>query len=174
MGRLAVFCAIFVCICCTASLGRPDRVRSHRMGSVTGLPLPRFAALRADKVNLRVGPGLRYPIKWVYLRANLPVKIEREFGTWRLVENYDGVTGWVHQALLVRRRCFIVIGGRHVLRSAPDPHARPVALLDPGVIGRITRCTRTSAWCKLRVDGYRGWLPRRTFWGTLPNEAVSD
>lgn len=103
MGRLALLCAILVCISCTVSFGRPDRLRANRAGSVTGLPLPRFAALRADRVNLRVGPGLRYPIRWVYLRVNLPVKIEREFGNWRLVENYDGVTGWVHQALLVDR-----------------------------------------------------------------------
>ncbi len=67
--------------------------------------------------------GLPDTIKWVYLRADPPVKIAREFGTWRLVENYDGVTGWIHQALLVRRRCFIVTGAGRVLRSpgAPTP-----------------------------------------------------
>src|SRR3546814_2683908 len=27
----------------------------------TGLPLPRFVTLRADEVNLRTGPGTRYP-----------------------------------------------------------------------------------------------------------------
>src|SRR5581483_8166931 len=52
----------------------------------TGLPLPRFAALRSDDVNLRAGPGTRYPIEWVYKRRDLPMEIEREFEVWRLVK----------------------------------------------------------------------------------------
>ncbi|MDH3739779.1 MAG: hypothetical protein OER92_11340, partial [Alphaproteobacteria bacterium] len=43
--------------------------------SETGLPLPRFVSLRADAVNLRTGPGRRYPIDWVYTRSDLPIKI---------------------------------------------------------------------------------------------------
>src|ERR1700709_2357150 len=31
------------------------------IGSATGLPLPRFVSLRADAVNMRVGPGDAYP-----------------------------------------------------------------------------------------------------------------
>ncbi|ACI51760.1 protein of unknown function DUF1058 [Gluconacetobacter diazotrophicus PA1 5] len=79
-------------------------------GTVTGLPLPRFAALRADEVNMRSGPGQRYPIAWVYHRRDLPVKIEREFDVWRLVEDSDGQKGWVHQATLVGARTFVVPG----------------------------------------------------------------
>ncbi|MBE7620779.1 hypothetical protein GL297_14300 [Komagataeibacter sp. FXV2] len=79
-------------------------------GSVTGLPLPRFAAFRADEVNLRAGPGQRYPIDWVYHRRGLPVKIEREFDVWRLVEGADGQKGWVHQATLVGTRTFVIPG----------------------------------------------------------------
>jgi SH3-like domain-containing protein len=41
----------------------------------TNLPLPRFAALRSDQVNLRAGPGDRYPIEWVFTRKELPVEI---------------------------------------------------------------------------------------------------
>lgn len=77
-------------------------------GSNTGLPLPRFAALRADEVNLRAGPGQRYPIQWVYHRRGLPVMIEREFDVWRLIEDTDGVKGWVHQATLVGSRDFVI------------------------------------------------------------------
>lgn len=35
-------------------------------GSVTGLPLPRFASLGSNLVNLRIGPDLRYRIEWTY------------------------------------------------------------------------------------------------------------
>lgn len=79
-------------------------------GSNTGLPLPRFAALRADKVYLRRGPGDRYPIDWVYHRRGLPVEIEREFDVWRLIEDSDGVKGWVHQATLFGSRTFVIPG----------------------------------------------------------------
>ena len=60
------------------------------MGSVTNLPLPRWASLRADEVNLRVGPGLRFPIEWQYHRRDLPVEILREVEVWRLIEDQDG------------------------------------------------------------------------------------
>ena len=81
-------------------------------GSNTGLPLPRFAALRSDEVNLRAGPGTRYPIEWIYKRRELPVQIQREFEVWRLVQDPDGIKGWVHQATLTGRRSFIVTGVR--------------------------------------------------------------
>lgn len=87
-------------------------------GSNTGLPLPRFAALRADEVNLRAGPGQRYPIQWVYRRRGLPVQIDREFDIWRLIEDQDGVKGWVHQATLVGSRDFVVPSPAG---SAPPP-----------------------------------------------------
>jgi len=85
-------------------------------GSNTGLPLPRYAALRSDEVNLRAGPGTRYPIQWVYKRRELPVEIQREFEVWRLVQDPDGTKGWVHQATLTGRRSFIVTGADATLR----------------------------------------------------------
>ncbi|MFT8644234.1 SH3 domain-containing protein [Gluconacetobacter sp.] len=94
-------------------------------GSVTGLPLPRFAALRADEVNMRSGPGQRYPIEWVYHRRDLPVKIEREFDVWRLVEDSDGQKGWVHQATLVGTRSFVIPGLPPVDPAPATPPASP-------------------------------------------------
>ncbi|WP_195804967.1 SH3 domain-containing protein [Oecophyllibacter saccharovorans] len=79
-------------------------------GTETGLPLPRYASLRADRVYMRRGPGERYPIDWVYHRRALPMKIEREFGVWRLVEDPDGQKGWVHQVTLRGTRTFVIAG----------------------------------------------------------------
>ena len=39
----------------------------------SGLPIPRFVALRSDKVFLRSGPGLRYPKVWIYHRRNMQI-----------------------------------------------------------------------------------------------------
>ena len=66
----------------------------------TGLALPRFVSLRADEVNLRTGPGVQYPVDWVYLRQHLPVQIIAEFDTWRKIRDWQGTQGWVHQSMV--------------------------------------------------------------------------
>ncbi|ABI63012.1 Hypothetical protein GbCGDNIH1_2114 [Granulibacter bethesdensis CGDNIH1] len=143
-------------------------------GSATGLPIPRFAALRADEVNMRVGPDTRYPIEWVYKRRELPVEIVREFQVWRLVQDQEGVKGWVHQATLTGRRTFLTIGQTPVtLRRRADEESSAVAILKPGVVGRIQNCEAKSEWCQVQVKSYRGYLRRSTMWGLLPDEVVT-
>ena len=78
--------------------------------SSSGLPIPRFVSLSADKVFVRTGPALRYPIKWVYQRENMPVEIIQEFDTWRKIRDMDGDDGWVHQSLLSARTPAIKAG----------------------------------------------------------------
>lgn len=145
-------------------------------GSNTGLPLPRWSALRTEEVNLRTGPGTRYPIDWVYKRRDLPVKVEREFDVWRLVALPDGTKGWVSGATLVTHRTFSVVGAaaapERAMRAAASEEAAVVARLKPGVIGRIRACEVGAAWCQVQVGEYRGWLRRDAFWGTDPGEAV--
>jgi len=142
-------------------------------GTSTGLPLPRFAALRADEVNLRAGPGMRYPIEWVYKRRYLPVEIEREFDVWRLVAMPDGTRGWVNAATLIGRRTFDVEHQEATLRAEPREAAAAVAILKPGVVGRIRSCTAGSDWCRVQVGQYGGYLRRQEIWGTLPREAIA-
>ena len=40
----------------------------------------RFVSLRSDVVNVRVGPGVRYPVKWVFRQKAIPVEIVQEYG----------------------------------------------------------------------------------------------
>ena len=141
-------------------------------GSVTGMPLPRFAALRADEVYMRIGPGKRYPIIWVYKRRDLPVQIEREFEDWRLVRDQENTKGWVHQATLAPRRTGVVTGGEQVLRHDARDDAEPVARLKPGVIVRLRACDAASDWCQAQVQDYRGWMKRSEVWGLIPGEAI--
>jgi len=141
-------------------------------GSVTGQPLPRFVALRAEEVYMRLGPGKRYPIEWVYKRRDLPVQIEREFEEWRLVRDQENTKGWVHQATLAPRRTGVVIGGEQALRRDPHDDAAPVARLKAGVIVRLRSCEATSDWCQAQVQDYRGWIKRSEVWGILPGEGI--
>jgi len=62
----------------------------------SGLPVPRFVALKSDDVNLRAGPGKRYPIKFHLARARLPVEIIEEFAHWRKIRDYEGTVCCVH------------------------------------------------------------------------------
>jgi SH3-like domain-containing protein len=149
---------------------RPD----PNKGTATGQKLPRWASLRTDDVNLRTGPGTRYPVEWVYHRRDLPVQIEREFEVWRLIADQDGVKGWVHQATLTGRRSFMVKGKDQTLRRSAADDAGPVALLRAGVIGRIRACEATAAWCEVQTGDYRGWLRRDALWGMDADDAVAN
>lgn len=143
------------------------------IGSASGLPLPRFVALRADAVNLRVGPGDQYPILWVYHRAGLPVEILREYDVWRLVIDSDGTKGWMHEATLVGTRHFVINATQPVtLYRHPTDGANPAAQLMPGVVGLIEKCDPPSEWCRVRVGHTGGWLKRTDFWGVLPGEKL--
>jgi SH3-like domain-containing protein len=143
------------------------------VGASTGLPIPRFVSLRADQVNMRVGPGDQYPIAWLYQRAGLPVEVLREYDVWRLVEDADGTKGWMNGATLVSTRRFIVTGANAVtVFDSPAGGASQVAQLMPGVIGTIERCDTGADWCHVRVAHIRGWLKRADFWGSLPGEQI--
>jgi len=157
----------------TAPATAPPPPPNPAKGTVTGLDLPRWASLRSEDVNLRVGPGTTYQIQWVYHRRDLPVLIEREYEVWRQVEDQDGVKGWVHTATLTARRSFVIKDTEKMLRATAADDGAPVARLKPGVVGRIRACEANAAWCDVQVGDYRGFLRRSDFWGTFPNEAVN-
>jgi SH3-like domain-containing protein len=136
------------------------------------LPLPRFASFKSNEVNLRVGPGEIYPKQWVYQRAGMPVEIFEESDTWRRIRDYQGVVGWVSVNLLTSKRTAIVIETRRTLHDAPDATAPAVALLEPGVIGKLLECN--GDWCRLDVKGHEGWLKRAEIWGVNATENFKE
>jgi SH3-like domain-containing protein len=139
-------------------------------GRSTGLPLPRFVSLGADRVNVRFGPGTQYPVNWVFARKGLPVEIIEEFDTWRKVRDYDGDEGWIHASLLSSRRTIMVSGDVRDLRRTPGLDSRVVLRAEAGVIGNLFDCEED--WCRVEIEGRRGWLQRAEFWGTRPGEIV--
>ncbi len=152
---------------------QPGKLPDSETQEGAAAKLPRFVSLRSDDVNMRAGPGTRYRIDWVYKRRDLPVEIEREFEVWRWVRDADGVQGWVHEATLMGRRTFIVQKAEATLRSDESDTASAVAILKPGVIGRIRSCEAASDWCNVQTGSYRGYLRREQFWGVLPHEAIN-
>jgi SH3-like domain-containing protein len=134
----------------------------------SGLPIPRFASLRASDVNLRTGPGTRYPIEWVFTHRGMPVEITAEYETWRRVRDADGDEGWVHKNGLTGTRSAIVTGSPHELRQSMEEAGPVTAHLEAGAIGQIVSCSKD--WCKLRFENVRGYLRKTDFWGAYPGE----
>lgn len=133
-------------------------------GAAAGDPkTPRFASLRAAEVNMRTGPGVRYPIDWVFMRRNLPVEIIADYHNWRKIRGWKGTVGWVHKSMLSGKRTAIVTHGRQPLRDAAADRARVVAHVNAKVVGRLLSCEKD--WCRLEVAGIRGWIRRAKLWG---------
>lgn len=132
------------------------------------LPLPRFASLKSSEVNMRVGPGTRYTIKWVYKHEGLPVEIIQEFDIWREIRDSEGTVGWVHKQMLQGKRMAIIKKKVAVLRKSPDEHASAVVRAEAGVVGKIVECQ--IDWCRLQISGHKGWLPKASIWGVYKDE----
>lgn len=146
----------------------------------SGLPLPRFVTTRSSPINVRVGPGTRYDIAWVFQVAGTPVEIIQEFDVWRKIRDADGAEGWVHQNMLSGNRAGYVSGaaGDKVgLRSAAADDAGIVAWLGPGFPVKIQKCK--ANWCTVtatdhpeggRTTAYSGYLPEGSLWGVYSGE----
>jgi len=139
----------------------------------SGLPIPRFASLRSDEVNVRTGPGTRYPVDWVFKRKGMPVEIVAEYENWRKIRDWQGASGWVHQSLLTGKRGFVIAAKAVSLHRTPTPSAEIVAKLEPEVMGEIRSCT--GDWCRVKVSngGVSGWLERTDFWGVYKSEPIN-
>ncbi len=139
----------------------------------SGLPLPRFVSLRSDEVNLRTGPGVRYPVDWVYTRRDMPVEVIAEFEAWRKIRDWQGTEGWVHQSMLSARRMIVVIGPQERrLRAEGDDKAPFLAILDANVMGKLVSCPKGKTYCKVEIENIQGWLKRDEFWGVYQGEYI--
>ena len=142
--------------------------------TASGLPVPRFVSLKADKVNMHIGPAKTYEVKWVYQRAGLPVEITAEFENWRRIRDADGTEGWVYHSLLSGRRTGMVIAKSKdelvPVYEKADVESAVVAKLEPGVLGSVKRCN--GGWCTITGRGFDGWIQQVRLWGVYPNEKV--
>ncbi len=161
-----------------AQLRSADATPSPQAVAGSGLPVPRFVSLKADRVHSRQGPGTDHKVLWVYRRAGLPVEVIREFEGWRQVRDSDGAEGWVLQSLVSGRRTALVTPWE--LKSADSPKielladdrlgATPVAILEAGVIANIKSCD--TRWCYVSIGDYRGYIEQKQLWGVYPGETV--
>ncbi len=137
----------------------------------TGLPVPRFVTLKSDEVNVRTGPGTRYPIAWVYHRKGMPVEVLEEYDAWRKIRDVEGTTGWVHKGMIEGRRNIIITGKvPHLVRIDAESSAKPILKVEPDVIARVVECQ--VEWCRILISGRKGWLEKKYLWGVYPKETI--
>jgi SH3-like domain-containing protein len=157
-----------------AGAGWAGAAQGQSAGSASGLPVPRFVSLKADKVNMHIGPAKTYDVKWLYQRAGLPVEITAEFENWRRIRDADGAEGWVYHSLLSGKRTGIVIAKNPdelvpVYENA-DVESAVAAKLERGVVGTVKRCG--DGWCYFSGRGFEGWIQAIRLWGVYPDEKV--
>lgn len=126
--------------------------------------VPYWATVRAEVLNMRVGPSEDYKVEWVYRRKGLPVKVVRVMEGWRLIEDPDGDQGWVVARLLSPDRGAIVTGeGEASMRAGPSASADMKWRLEPGVVGVLGDCG--DGWCEFAVGSRKGWVSQDRLWG---------
>lgn len=125
---------------------------------------PYWAAIRAEEVNMRVGPGEDYRIAWVYHRQHLPLKVLRMMEGWRLVQDPDGAQGWVLARLLTRERSGFVAGKDPAeMHEQANASSKLLWRLAPGVVGKLGNCG--SGWCQIAVGPRQGYVEQARVWG---------
>ncbi len=164
MLKTLAFCAALLTFSSPRSI-------AQAVGDQSGLPLPRFVSTRSAEVNVRSGPGSRYPILWTLIYKGMPVQIIAEYENWRKIRDWLGTEGWVNQALVSGKRVVVVHPQTAILRQQPVSIAAPIAQLQPGVIAQVSECL--AEWCLIDVKNYSGWIDKKQIWGVSSDEKIT-
>ena len=123
----------------------------------------KFLSLKKNKTNVRYGPGLDYPIKYIYRRVNLPVKQIDEKENWRRVIFLDNNSGWIHWSQLKPTNSIITTKEK-ILFKKPSNFSEPFMRLEKGRLLVIKKCE--DNWCYVTTDNYTGWVKIKDIWGS--------
>ena len=124
-----------------------------------------FLSLKKNEVNLRQGPSFEYPIILIYKKKYLPVIILDQSGPWKKIKDFENNTGWVHTALLSKKKSAINIINNSVLYKRPTIFSEPIARLETGRLVLVKKCK--MKWCKIISGGYKGWIVKNALWGKI-------
>ena len=123
----------------------------------------KFLSLKKNKTNVRYGPGLDYPIKYIYRKVNLPVKQIDKKENWRRVVFLDNNSGWIHWSQLKQSKSVITLEEK-VLFKKPSNFSKPIAKLAKGRLLVIKKCE--GSWCSIKTNNYKGWIQIKNVWGS--------
>tara|TARA_Y100000591_G_scaffold147886_1_gene127058 strand:- start:129 stop:569 length:441 start_codon:yes stop_codon:yes gene_type:complete len=121
-----------------------------------------YLMLKNSKVNVRMGPGLDYPVKFIYKKKYLPVKIIDKKDNFRKIIDHKKNSGWIHWTQLKKVNSLIVLSDRILFRK-PTIHSKPLAKIKSGRLLILEKCEKD--WCKVSSQNYSGWITTENVWG---------
>ena len=124
-----------------------------------------YLTLRNDKVNLRQGPSLNYPIKLVYNKKFLPILIKDKSGNFRKVLDHENNSGWIHISQLSKKKAALSILDELIVFQKPSIYSKPLVKLEIGRLCLVKKCKNN--WCKIKTGGYSGWVEKQNLRGRL-------
>ena len=124
-----------------------------------------FLMLKNKKVNVRYGPSFDYPIKYVYRKIELPLKIIDKKENFRRVIDHKKNSGWIHISQLRNSHSIITTSEKILFRNSTK-FSKPLAKLDQGRLLKIIRCEEN--WCNVKTGDYSGWIIKDSnIWGIV-------
>ncbi len=120
--------------------------------------IPFYASLKSNETNVRTGPGLRYPILWVYKKKEVPILIMRKYQNWYEIRDMEGEEGWVHKNLVSRTRYVSINEGLPAVLYKDNKGLKPIARLEQGVVGKLGVCDLGQ--CQIMLTDLRGWVAK--------------
>lgn len=128
--------------------------------------LPYYVSIKnkAEEANIRTGPSIRYPIRWVYKKPNWPMKVVATFENWRKVEDIYGEAGWIHETLLSGAKYAVIkANGLQEIRRLNVANSAVMFMAENEVIAKIIKCK--DLWCKIEIEDMEGWVEKKNLWG---------
>ena len=123
-----------------------------------------FLNLKNNKVNVRYGPGFDYPIKYIYIKKNLPLKIIDKKENFRRIIDFKKNNGWIHISQLKSSKSFILLKDQ-ILFSKPTMFSKQIIKIKEGRLLLVKKCKKI--WCKVKTETYLGWLKNENIWGKV-------
>ena len=123
-----------------------------------------YLILKNNKVNVRYGPGFDYPIKFVYKKKNLPVKIIDKKENFRRIIDFKNKSGWIHTSQLKKGKAFILLEDQ-ILFKKPTKYSKPILKIAKGRLLVVKKCKKI--WCRVKTENYTGWVKSEKVWETF-------
>ena len=123
-----------------------------------------FLMLKNNKVNVRYGPDLNSPIKYIYKKKFLPVKVIDKKENFRRIIDIKNNSGWIHTSQLKKGKSFILLEDQ-LLFSKPTKYSKPILKIAKGRLLLIKKCK--IKWCRVKTENYLGWIMTDNVWGNI-------
>tara|TARA_B110000003_G_scaffold241848_1_gene249331 strand:- start:2041 stop:2487 length:447 start_codon:yes stop_codon:yes gene_type:complete len=123
-----------------------------------------YLSLKNNKVNVRYQPTLNSPIKYIYKKINLPVKLIDKKENFRRIIDLKNNSGWIHRTQLKKSNSIIILENK-VLFKKPSNFSKPILRLEKGRLLIVKGCQ--NHWCNVNTGNYSGWVMTNNIWGSI-------